>query len=215
MFGPAGMWPRIAGIFFTNKGCNDWDKCNNTFPDEWARCYLWAVVMPAVDQWRLKQQVRISPDERLACLGGGGIFCWDEHLPQCLPNSLWLQQCWKHDKSSFKSKFMTVKTAADLRGSVLHGVQTLEKTTWLMLMKLEEKMEFRIINKNINLTTPRWQTCVNLNVISKVLTLSCHFPVNERQRRTVLWMNDSTITGDIKLSSSYPLSFTLPQSFVW
>lgn len=179
----ASMLPRISH-FFPNKGHKVWgkrDKFNNACLGDWARCYLLAAIRPAVDQWRLKQQVSISPDESLACQGGGRIFCQDEHLLHCLLNSLWLQQRRKHHKSSFKSsrdaaavnrapfeplyehgkantmatsvravqlwswylryhlcssrnpdtfesslKFMTIKRAADLRGSALHGVQTLE-----------------------------------------------------------------------------------------
>lgn len=101
----ASMLPRI-GHFFPNKGHKDWGKrgkFNNACLGDWARCYLLAAIRPAVDQWRLKQQVSISPDESLACQGGGRIFCQDEHLLHCLLNSLWLQQRRKHHKSSFQS----------------------------------------------------------------------------------------------------------------
>lgn len=71
------MFPRIVGIYFPKKGCKDQSTFNNACPDERARCYLLAVIRPAVDQRREKQQVSISPDESLACQGGGGIFCQD------------------------------------------------------------------------------------------------------------------------------------------
>lgn len=98
---PVSTRPKKRWNLLPKKGCKDQSKYNNACPDEPARCYLLAVVRPAVDQRRLKQPVSVSPDASLACQGGG-YSAKTEHLLRCLLNSLRLQQHGKLHKSSFK-----------------------------------------------------------------------------------------------------------------